>query len=113
MSDRERIRDKSAAAMKRQIESVGRLAASTVLVEHELTAALREITEVAACPAVPRVRISLVGPSRAPDLKVLFMSGYTADVLERHGRPDDVFDIMKKPFMLNELAQRIRETLDS
>ena len=48
-----------------------------------------------------------------PDLKVLFMSGYTADVLERYGRPDDAFDIMKKPFMLNELAQRIRETLDS
>ncbi len=58
MSDRERIQDKSAAALKRQIESVGRLAASTVLVEHGLTAALREITEIAAhALSVDRVSI--------------------------------------------------------
>ena len=57
--------------------------------------------------------IALEARAARPDLKVLFMSGYTADILERHGRPDDAFDIMKKPFMLNELAQRIRETLDS
>jgi hypothetical protein len=41
------------------------------------------------------------------------MSGYTDDALERHDWPDDEIDIMKKPFRLNELAQRLRETLDS
>jgi signal transduction histidine kinase/CheY-like chemotaxis protein len=48
-----------------------------------------------------------------PDLKVLFMSGYTDDALARYERPGHEIDIMKKPFKLHELAQRLRETLDS
>ncbi|MFP6774173.1 MAG: ATP-binding protein [Alphaproteobacteria bacterium] len=57
--------------------------------------------------------IALAARAARPELKVLFMSGYTDDALERHDWPDDEIDIMKKPFRLNELAQRLRETLDS
>ena len=41
------------------------------------------------------------------------MSGYTDDALARYERPGHEIDIMKKPFKLHELAQRLREKLDS
>ncbi|MBN2426873.1 MAG: response regulator [Deltaproteobacteria bacterium] len=44
-------------------------------------------------------------------LKVLFMSGYTSDVIFNRGVMDkDVF-LLQKPFSKNELASKIREVL--
>lgn len=43
-----------------------------------------------------------------PGLKVLYVSGYTADALRRHGVED-----ASKPFPPEQLAQRVREVLDS
>ncbi|HPS00356.1 MAG TPA: PAS domain S-box protein [Candidatus Sumerlaeota bacterium] len=47
-----------------------------------------------------------------PNLKRLFMSGYTADVIAHHGVLEDGVHFIQKPFSRNELAARIRETLD-
>ena len=46
-----------------------------------------------------------------PDLKVLFMSGYTDDVIVSHGvlAPDTPF--VHKPFTTTELTRKIREVL--
>ena len=48
----------------------------------------------------------------APDLKVLFMSGYTRDALTREGTVDDDVHIIMKPFRKVDLAAKIRAVLD-
>lgn len=46
-----------------------------------------------------------------PDLKCLFMSGYTADIIEKQGRPNPKKHFIEKPFGLAQLAKKIREAL--
>lgn len=45
-------------------------------------------------------------------LKVLFMSGYTADVIAHRGILDEGVQFIAKPFTLSELARKIRRVLD-
>jgi PAS domain S-box-containing protein len=44
-----------------------------------------------------------------PGLRVLYMSGYTADALDRHGVRDG--DLLRKPFEQEELLWRVRDRL--
>jgi PAS domain S-box-containing protein len=48
-----------------------------------------------------------------PDIRRLFMSGYTADVIAHHGVLDEGVYFIQKPFALKELAAKVRETLDA
>jgi len=48
-----------------------------------------------------------------PDLKVLFMSGYTANVIAHRGVLDDDVFFMSKPFSKKDMALKVREVLDS
>lgn len=50
--------------------------------------------------------------SRYPDIKVLFMSGYTANVIAHHGVLYDGVNFIQKPFSKHELASKVREILD-
>jgi PAS domain S-box-containing protein len=50
---------------------------------------------------------------RHPNLKVLFMSGYTADVIAQRGVLDRSVAFLHKPFGPEELAQKVREVLDA
>ncbi len=47
-----------------------------------------------------------------PDIKRMFMSGYTANVIAHHGVLDAGVQFIQKPFSGNALAAKIRETLD-
>ena len=47
-----------------------------------------------------------------PDLKRLFMSGYTADVIAHHGVLDEGVHFIQKPFSRKDLAAKVREALD-
>ncbi|MDR2550145.1 MAG: PAS domain S-box protein [Desulfobulbus sp.] len=47
-----------------------------------------------------------------PELKCLFMSGYTANVVAQHGVLDEGVHFIHKPFALNALAAKIREVLE-
>jgi PAS domain S-box-containing protein len=47
-----------------------------------------------------------------PDLKVLFMSGYTEDSVFRHNVSDQGVDCLLKPFSPVSLAQKVRKVLD-
>ena len=48
----------------------------------------------------------------SPDIKLLFMSGYTADVIVNRGVLEEGIHFIQKPFSLTEVAARIREVLD-
>jgi two-component system, cell cycle sensor histidine kinase and response regulator CckA len=48
-----------------------------------------------------------------PDIKVLYMSGYTADAVVRHGVSEAQVAFIQKPMSPPELARKVREVLDS
>ena len=51
--------------------------------------------------------------ARYPDLKVLFMSGYTANVIAHRGVLDEGVNFIQKPVSNRELAVKVREALAS
>jgi CheY-like chemotaxis protein len=48
-----------------------------------------------------------------PDIKVLFLSGYTDDDVLRNGVTSATMAFMQKPFTVHQLATRVREALDA
>ncbi|MCF8091310.1 MAG: response regulator [Desulfotignum sp.] len=48
-----------------------------------------------------------------PDIKCLFMSGYTADIIARQGVLDDEVHFIQKPFSRQTLAVKLRDVLDA
>jgi two-component system cell cycle sensor histidine kinase/response regulator CckA len=48
-----------------------------------------------------------------PNLKVLYMSGYTDDAIVRHGLLDASLSFIQKPFDAATVARKVREVLDS
>ena len=57
-------------------------------------------------PLVDRLRAAY------PDVRVLYMSGYTDDAIVRHGVLDEGTPFLQKPFTPHGLAQKVREVLD-
>jgi two-component system, cell cycle sensor histidine kinase and response regulator CckA len=51
--------------------------------------------------------------ARRPDLKVLYMSGYTNDEVLRRGVPEGGTSFLHKPFTADELMRRVREVLEA
>jgi PAS domain S-box-containing protein len=51
--------------------------------------------------------------SSYPEIKSLFMSGYTSDVIAHHGVLDDGVHFIEKPFSKHALAAKVREALGS
>ena len=47
-----------------------------------------------------------------PEVKVLFMSGYTADIITSHGVSHGGVHLLSKPFSRNTLAKKVREVLE-
>jgi two-component system, cell cycle sensor histidine kinase and response regulator CckA len=47
-----------------------------------------------------------------PGLKVLFMSGYTENVIVHHGVLKEGVHFIAKPFRINDFAQKVRETME-
>jgi two-component system, cell cycle sensor histidine kinase and response regulator CckA len=47
-----------------------------------------------------------------PELKTLFISGYTADVIAHHGVLDEGVRFLQKPFSVGTLVEKVREVLD-
>jgi len=47
-----------------------------------------------------------------PDIRLLFMSGYTANVIAHHGVLDHGVAFIQKPFSMADMTAKIRELLD-
>ncbi|MCG3191970.1 MAG: Sensor histidine kinase RcsC [Thermoanaerobaculia bacterium] len=47
-----------------------------------------------------------------PEMRRLFMSGYTGDVIADHGLLDEGVAFLQKPFSIHDLATRVRKALD-
>ncbi len=47
-----------------------------------------------------------------PNIKHLFMSGYTANVIAHRGVLDEGVNFIQKPFSMRELGMKVRATLD-
>jgi CheY-like chemotaxis protein len=49
----------------------------------------------------------------SPNLKTLFMSGYTADVIAQRGELESDTPFLQKPFTMRDLAVRVKQALES
>ncbi len=50
--------------------------------------------------------------SLCPDVKVLYMSGYTDEMIADQGILEDGVNFLQKPFTVRGLASKVREVLD-
>jgi signal transduction histidine kinase/CheY-like chemotaxis protein len=48
-----------------------------------------------------------------PEMKVLYMSGYTNEIVFRHGISESGPPLLQKPFTLDELARQVRDVLEA
>ena len=48
-----------------------------------------------------------------PNIKAIFMSGYTADVITQRGIIQDDINFLQKPFTIDSIATKVREVLDT
>jgi two-component system, cell cycle sensor histidine kinase and response regulator CckA len=51
--------------------------------------------------------------SLIPAMRVLFVSGYTENVIVHHGVLKDDLEFLAKPYSVDQLARRVREVLDA
>ncbi|HLH18465.1 MAG TPA: response regulator [Bryobacteraceae bacterium] len=47
-----------------------------------------------------------------PDVRVLYISGYTDEAIVHHGIPESGAAFLQKPFLPDELARKVREVID-
>jgi len=60
---------------------------------------------------LPRIDACAVEEELRPNVKVLFISGYTADVIANRGVLDPGIAFLHKPFSQEELARIVREAI--
>ncbi len=63
-------------------------------------------------PGINGRDLSLRLRERCPDLRCLFMSGYTADVIARHGVVDHEVHFLQKPFTMKQLETAVLRALE-
>jgi two-component system, cell cycle sensor histidine kinase and response regulator CckA len=63
-------------------------------------------------PEITGVELATKARARFPNIKVMYMSGYTSDAIDRTGGLGADSAFLQKPFSPNQLAQKIREVLD-
>jgi len=70
------------------------------------------ITDVV-LPQISGVKLAQRLGALYPKMKVLYVSGYTADAIVHHGARSADFVFLSKPFSLNTLGRKVRSALDA
>jgi two-component system, cell cycle sensor histidine kinase and response regulator CckA len=92
------------------IEASGGEEALSAVLAHSITVALL-VTDVV-MPRISGKELSLKLKEICPSVKVLYISGYTANVVSHHGILDAGVDFLQKPFSSLEFLAKVREILD-
>ena len=106
------------ATTQRQLESLGYRVVAFEGAEQALPTLLRErslsllVTDVVLAGTSGRELVEQLSGSRS-DLAVLFISGYTEDVVLRQGLALGEVNFLFKPFNVHELAHAVRRALDA
>jgi two-component system, cell cycle sensor histidine kinase and response regulator CckA len=80
--------------------------------EHQQTKINLLLTDAVMPGMNGRKLAQLVGFSR-PEMKVLYMSGYTDNAILHHGVLDASTAFLQKPFTPNAVLRKVREVLDT
>ena len=70
------------------------------------------LTDVILAGGMNGRQVADLAQERAPNLRVLFMSGYPEDIIVHDGRLDKGTDLLRKPFRRYDLAKKLRASLD-
>jgi PAS domain S-box-containing protein len=92
------------------LEAEGAAAALRLLDAHPEIALL--FTDIV-MPDVNGGKLAELARKKRPDLRVLFTTGYTRNAVVHNGVVDPGVQLIGKPFMLDELAAKVREVLDA
>ena len=70
------------------------------------------VTDVVLAGPMNGKKVALEAQALLPDIKVLYMSGYTENAIVHQGRLDQGVNFIQKPFRKQDLAAKIRNVLD-
>ena len=85
---------------------------AVALADHQESSIDLLLTDVGLPGSTGRALATTLCQSR-PDLKVLYMSGYTTEAIVDHAILDPSVAFIGKPFTADHLALKVRETLDA
>jgi CheY-like chemotaxis protein len=88
-----------------------RTPAEAIRLVNEHTEAIHLLITDVVMPQMNGRDLSLLIAEMKPGLKILFMSGYTADVIAHQGILEDGVSFVSKPFSISALAEKVREVL--
>ena len=87
-------------------------AASALLVSKQEIGSINLMVTDVVMPGMTGRRLSEHFTGSRPEMKVLYMSGYTDNAIVRHGVLDAETAFLQKPFTPEVLARKVREVLD-
>jgi PAS domain S-box-containing protein len=115
VEDEEAVRSVTSRILRRQgyrvVEASGGAAAIRLVEQHAGPIDLL-ITDVVMPEVNGRQLVEHLLPGR-PDLRVLYVSGYTNDAVVRHGVFESNVDFLQKPFTIEALTGKVRQVLDA
>jgi DNA-binding response OmpR family regulator len=91
------------------IPSAGPAAALDLLVRHD--GEVRLLLSDVVMPGMSGPELAELVREQRPGIRVLFMSGYPADVVTAKGTLPDSADYLQKPFTAEELLRRVASTM--
>ncbi len=71
------------------------------------------LTDIVMPGGVNGLQLADQAARRRPGLKILFMTGYAPNAIIHHDRADAMAPLIGKPFSFDELAAKVRETLNA